>query len=153
MVRLFVFTAPKAGQYSLGAKPLEFLKRDFVVEIAAATLAETTTSTLVRSSLAKATAALAKASAALAKASATLVEATIVLLTAKATATLAAAKVATTLTIIATAQHRQFATVLLQNNFRRVLVLAVLILPLAGLQLALDVDIAALAQVTFGNVS
>src|SRR5690606_6592157 len=44
-------------------------------------------------------------------------------------------------------EHRERAVEALQHHFRRIAILAGLILPLAGLKLPLDVDLRALAQI------
>src|SRR4029079_1457757 len=50
-------------------------------------------------------------------------------------------------------QHRQRAVEVLQHDFRAVFVLAVLALPFAGLQRALDVDLGALLQILLGDLA
>ncbi len=68
-----------------------------------------------------------------------------------ATKVVAAARSATAIT--ATAEHGQVAVEALQHDFRRVAVGAALILPLSGLQLALDINGRALLQILFGDLA
>src|SRR6185312_15507603 len=56
---------------------------------------------------------------------------------------------AATLTAIAAIQHGQFAAEILQHHFGGVFLGAVLVGPFAGLKLAFDIDLGALAQVFF----
>src|SRR5580765_9074997 len=64
---------------------------------------------------------------------------------ATATTTLAAA--------IPAIQHGQFATEILQHHFRGVFLGAIFVGPFAGLQLAFDIDLGALAQIFFRHLS
>ena len=49
-------------------------------------------------------------------------------------------------------EHLQLAAEFLQHHFRRVAVIAGLVLPFAGLQLTLDIDLHALLQVLLGDL-
>src|SRR5689334_2358723 len=62
-----------------------------------------------------------------------------------------AARGAGAFTITAAIEHGEVRVEPLQHDFGRVLVLAGLILPLAGLQLAFDVNLGPLAQVLLGD--
>src|SRR5690606_24672892 len=86
-------------------------------------------------------------------AAATLVPAAVIAARRAAAVPTAPAALATTTAAAGRAvEHRQRAIEAAQHDLGRITVLPVLVLPLAGLELALDVDLAALAQVVLGDV-